>query len=230
MKILLISNDQMTASRINRYFTPGGYGFIHYTNPLKAMDNFNEIRPDVVLFHESEYPRHWKLSVKSLREQFSRDSAVFILLVDSLFGDEDVHKAHFLGVNGFLPVDAPMESLESMILRYKVAPEVRKSHRLFPVGDHSLDFMFMNPSNLQLINSHILELSVNGAVLKIEELYKTAGLVEGTVLKNCSLKTHEGIVNLNVRIEHTGVIFEIVFLDGSENWQTYVQESIKALL
>ncbi|MDA3955904.1 hypothetical protein [Oceanispirochaeta sp.] len=230
MKILLVSAEQMTASRVHRYFTPAGYGFIHYTNPLKAMDNFNEIRPDVVLFHESEYPRHWKLAVKFLREQFSRDSSLFILLVDPLFNNEDAHKAHFLGVNGLMPVDESMENLEAMILRYKVAPEVRKSHQLVPVGEHRLDFMFMNPANLQLINSHVLELSITGAVLKIEELYKTTGLEAGTILKNCSLKTHEGIVNLNVRIEHTGVIYEISFLDGSENWQTDVQESIEALL
>lgn len=230
MKVLLISNDQMTASRINRYFTPGGYGFIQYNNPLKAMDNFHEIKPDVVLFHESEYPRHWKLAVKFLREQYSRDSSLFILLVDHLFSDEDAHKAHFLGVNGLLRTDESMETLESMILRYKIAPEIRKTQQLIPVGDTRLDFMFMNPGNLQLINSHILELSVNGAVLKIDEPYKASGLECGTVLKNCSLKTRDGIVNLNARIEHTGVILEIAFLDGSENWQSYVQDSIEALL
>jgi len=229
MKILLISDDQMTASRVHRFFTPAGYGFIHYSNPLKAMDNFKEIRPDVVLFHESEFPRHWKMAVKFLRELYSRDSSLFILLVSSQFNEEDVHKAHFLGVNALMPVDESMKTLESMILRYKVAPEVRKIHQLVPVGETKLDFMFMNPSNLQLVNSHVLELSVNGAVLKVDEPYKAVGLTEGTVLKNCSLKTGDGIVNLNVRIEHTGAIFEITFLEGSENWQNDVQVSLEAL-
>ncbi|MDC7240340.1 MAG: hypothetical protein PQJ50_08265 [Spirochaetales bacterium] len=229
MKIVLISGDSETASRINRYFTPAGYGFIHYTNPLKAMDNFGEIRPDVILFHESEYPRHWKLAVKFLRENLSRESSIFILLVDSLFSDEDAHKAHFLGVNGLFGIDEGMESLESMILRYKVAPEVRKSRQLVPVGDTRMDFMFMNPVSLQLVNAHILELSTEAAILKVDEPYKTADLEGGTVLKNCSLKTVEGIINLNARVEHSGVILEIVFLDGRGSWKDEVYHSIKAL-
>ena len=97
MKILLISGDTLIASRINRYFTPAGYGFIHYANPLKAMDNFKEIRPDVVLFHESEFPRHWKLAVKFLREIYSRDSSIFILITDSEFVDEDAPQGPLSG-------------------------------------------------------------------------------------------------------------------------------------
>ena len=229
MKIMLISGDSAAASRINRYFTPAGYGFIHYVNPLKAMDNFSEIKPDVVLFHESEYPRHWKLAVKFLRENFSRESSPFILLVDALFNEEDAHKAHFLGVNGLFSIEDTIENLESMILRYKVAPEVRKSHQLVPVGETRMDFMFMNPANLQLINTHVLELSTFAAVLKVEEAYKTADLEKGTILKNCSLKTQDGIINVNAKIEQTGVILEITFLDGTGSWQSDVQESIEAL-
>ncbi|MDC7232216.1 MAG: hypothetical protein PQJ58_03210 [Spirochaetales bacterium] len=229
MKIMLISGDSSYASRINRFFTPAGYGCIHYANPLKAMDNFNEIKPDVVLFHESEYPRHWKLAVKFLRESFSREASPFILLVDTLFGEEDAHKAHFLGVNGLFSMEDSLENLETMILRYKVAPEVRKSQRLVPVGNTRMDFMFMNPGNLQLVNCHVLELSTNGAVLKVEEAYKTADLSTGTVLKNCSLKTQDGIINVNARIEQTGVILEITFLEGSGSWQSDVLESIEAL-
>lgn len=229
MKIVLISGDNGTASRINRFFTPAGYGCIHYVNPLKAMDNFSEIRPDVVLFHESEFPRHWKLAVKFLRESSSREASPFILLVDNLFCEEDAHKAHFLGINGLFSLEDSMENLEAMILRYKVAPEVRKSQQLVPVGKTRMDFMFMNPSNLQLINSHVLELSRFGAVLKVEEAFKTASLEKGTVLKNCSLKTQDGIINVNAKIEQNGVILEISFLEGSGSWEQDVQESIEAL-
>ena len=140
------------------------------------------------------------------------------------------HKAHFLGVNGIMPAEGSMESLESMILRYKVAPDVRKSQHLVPVVDGSLNFMFMNPANLQLISAHVLEISVQGAVLKVDEGYKTSGLEEGTVLKHCSLNTSDGIVDLDVRVEHSGSIMEVQFLDGMDEWQDNVQEYIKALM
>ena len=122
-----------------------------------------------------------------------------------------------------------MESLENMILRYKVAPEVRKSRQLVPVGSTRMDFMFMNPLSLQLVNAHIMEISTEAAVLKVDEPYKTADLESGTVLKNCSLKTAEGIINLNARVEHSGVILEITFLDGQGSWQDEVNQSIQAL-
>ena len=104
MKLLTVSQDEQLAGEIFRYFTPQGYSVIHYSNPLKAMDNFKEIRPDILVFNEVDFPRHWKLAVQSLRELYSRDTAVFILMVPADYPEEDLHKAYVMGVNGIMPM------------------------------------------------------------------------------------------------------------------------------
>ncbi len=232
MKLLLVGEDRTLSGDLFRYFTPLGYSVIHYTNPLKAMDNFSEIRPDIVVFNETDYPRHWKLAAQFLRENFSRVTSVFVLLVNKEFPREDLHKAHILGVNGLISMNDTgsfeMSDLESLILHYKPSPEVRKHHGLLPLGNRTMDFIFMNPENLQLVTARVLELSEKGAVIKPVEKVKTQGLSEGMEIPGCSLKTGDIILNLSIRILKINGVFELEFLEGSENWQRQVQKSINS--
>lgn len=231
MKLICINQDEQAAGELFRYFTPSGYSVIHYTNPLKAMDNFKEIRPEIVVFNATDYPRHWKLAVQFLRQLFSKETALFILLVDQNFPDEDLHKGHILGVNGIVRAQnlcsASLKDIESLILHYKPSPDVRKNHHLLPLGDQPMDFMFMNPANLQLVTARVLEISETGAVVKPTEQMKTTGLEEGMTIKSCSLKTGEIIMNQTVKIVKINGIIELVFLDDSEKWKEQVQSTIQ---
>lgn len=230
MKLLFISRDKEKAGRLFRYFTPLGYGVIHYANPLKAMDNYGEIRPEAVVFHETDFPRHWKLGVQFLRERFTKETALFILMTGEEFPGEDLHKAHILGVNGVLRTKEDfgdsLKSLESLILHYKPSPSVRKTRGLLPLGDQSMDLMFMNPENLQLVTARILELSQEGCAVKPTEPLKTAGLKEGMTIKGCSLKTGDIILSLTVRIVQIQGFLELVFLEGNENWREQVRSTM----
>ncbi len=232
MKLLLVSHDEQLAGDIYRYFTPRGYSVIHYSNPLKAMDNFREIRPDIIIFHEPDFPRHWKLSVQSLRELYSRDTALFILMVPPDYPEEDLHKAYILGVNGILKKKesekTAVESLESLILYYKPSPEVRKQRRLLPLGEKTMDFIFMNPENLQLINARVLELSEYGAIVKPVEEIKTEGLIPGMEISNCSLKTGDVILSISVRIIAVKGVLELEFIEGLEDWKSRLKKSIES--
>ena len=221
-----------TTARVFRYFTPLGYSVIQYDNPLKAMDNFREIRPEAVIFNEMDYPRHWKLAVQFLRQNFSKETAPFLLVVNRDFPETELDKAHLLGVNGILKVeeeaDLSLKDLESQILRYKPSPDVRKERHLLPLGSRVMDIMFMNPENLQLVTSRVLELSENGAIVKPTERIKTEGLKEGVELKGCSLKTGESIVSLTVRIVKINGIFELEFLEGKDDWKDQVLAAIQS--
>ena len=231
MKLLLVCHDEQQAGDVFRYFTPKGYSVIHYSNPLKAMDNFAEIRPDIFIFNETDFPRHWKLAVQSLRELFSRDTSIFILIVPPDYPEEDLHKASILGVNGILQKSesekTPVDSLESLILHYKPSPAVRKQRRLLPLGEKTMDFIFMNPENLQLINARVLELSEYGAIVKPVEEIKTEGLHPDMEIRNCSLKTGDIILSLSIRIVNVKGVLELEFIEGLDDWKTQVRKSIE---
>ena len=64
MKALLIAEDQNTIDSIVPTVKQAGAETIVYRWLLKALDNVEEIAPDVVVISTAEYPRHWKTFVQ----------------------------------------------------------------------------------------------------------------------------------------------------------------------
>ena len=91
-----------------------------------------------------------------------------------------------------------------------------------------MDFIFMNPENLQLINARVLELSEKGAIVKPMEEIKTEGLKKGMEIRNCSLKTGDSILSISVRILSMTGIYELEFLEGLDDWRQKVGNSIES--
>src|SRR6056297_3862262 len=102
MKTILVIEDQETKERISRHLMPLGFDFIHYLNPVKALDNIDEIEPDLVIFSAEDFPRHWKPFIRLLRAKHSKEEAVFILLTGENFSSEEASKATILDVNGMI--------------------------------------------------------------------------------------------------------------------------------
>ena len=67
MKILLISNDISFTNVMDSYFTKKGYSTITYKWLIKAMDNLEEIKPEVIIISADEYPKHWKTIVQFMQ-------------------------------------------------------------------------------------------------------------------------------------------------------------------
>jgi anthranilate/para-aminobenzoate synthase component II len=67
MKILLISNDISFTNVMDSYFAKKGYSTINYKWLIKAMDNLEEIKPEVIIISADEYPRHWKTLVQFMQ-------------------------------------------------------------------------------------------------------------------------------------------------------------------
>ncbi|RKX75514.1 MAG: hypothetical protein DRP60_08695 [Spirochaetes bacterium] len=103
MIILILADDKSLKTRFSSYFGKLGYSVIQYTHPLKTMDNMDEISPDVFVCSAVDFPRHWKLLVKQIRDTRDREEAAVILCVDKDFESEEADKAAFLGVNMLYP-------------------------------------------------------------------------------------------------------------------------------
>lgn len=67
MKILLISNDISFTNIMDSFFSKKGYSTIIYKWLIKAMDNLEEIKPNVIIISADEYPRHWKTLVQFMQ-------------------------------------------------------------------------------------------------------------------------------------------------------------------
>jgi len=80
MKLLLVAANDELKRALSFHLRPIGVEVIQYVHPIKAMDNIEEIEPDVVLFSSSDFPRHWKPFLKLLRGNKARNESMFILL------------------------------------------------------------------------------------------------------------------------------------------------------
>ena len=99
MKIVIVTSDVKLRKTVMDYFVPRNCEIIHYTNPIKAVDNYFEIDPDVVIFNVQDFPRHWKIGIQFLRDLKGRNDAVFILLSEKPLTTDEADKALYLGVN-----------------------------------------------------------------------------------------------------------------------------------
>lgn len=101
MKVLLISDNQSDLDKIDKFLKENGYDTIIYHWLLKALDNIEEISPDVTVVSAYDYPRHWKTLVQFQNSGIGRNKSSVILYVPKDFSEDEKKKAEVLGVKGF---------------------------------------------------------------------------------------------------------------------------------
>jgi hypothetical protein len=192
MKILLVAEKESTRESLLLHLTPRGFDLIHYKNPIKAMDNIDEIAPDVVFFSAEDFPRHWKPFLKLLRASFNKENATFVLLKGELFPFDEAAKAKHLEVTGIIRENLEdrkeYSRLEELLAHYTSLKEVRSESRYIPESSDQLEFIFTHPNDNSIITGSVFDLSPNGAAFEPDELDKTKNIAVGTEIHRCSLK------------------------------------------
>ncbi|MBN2656596.1 MAG: hypothetical protein JXR86_06015 [Spirochaetales bacterium] len=231
MKILLIAEDVTLKKKISEHFKPKGHGIIHYTNPLKGMNNFEEIEPEFVLFNSTDYPRHWKIANYFLKQDIPQVSPVFILMVDNGFPMEEVCKAVYLGVDAIISDDFEgdeyLRHLDQLFSRFYSSQVEIQQPLLLENPENRIDFMFMNPENFQLATGKLTQLSTEGAGFKPDKPETVFPLVKGTILEGCSLRTEEGIITIKAEILNNSGIMDLRFLSFSDNGEELLKNYIR---
>lgn len=101
MKALIISDDENFVTNSSSILKENNYDLITYKWLLKAIDNIEEIQPDLIVLSSSEYPRHWKTLVQFVKSGIGGDSVKIYLYEPNPLSSEDQEKAKILGINGF---------------------------------------------------------------------------------------------------------------------------------
>jgi hypothetical protein len=216
MKLLLVADDEIMKTSLLDYTDSNGGSIIHYKHPLKSMDNFNEIEPDVVLFSSMDYPRHWKIAAKMLRETRNRKSTLFILLINESFPAEEADKAAYLGVNALLTSEELNENnfnrLAGLINRYRIKPE-RMNGPVFHNLTNPCPMIFMNPENLQFVSGRIVKELANRMLFSPSEPAAIAPIEKGMLIRNCSLERDNAIETFDVMVKQSGEYLELEKLE-----------------
>jgi len=91
MRILVVSSQPETGQFYRQLSEAASWDIIQYTSALKAIDNIDEVSPDVVVWSYNDFPRHWKM-LKSLFLHGSR-SPLFILVSENQISQAELDKA-----------------------------------------------------------------------------------------------------------------------------------------
>ncbi|MFP4385109.1 MAG: PilZ domain-containing protein [Spirochaetia bacterium] len=204
MKILLIAEREMLRDYINLHFRPHGSEIIQYWNPIKAMDNLEEVSPDLVLFSAQDYPRHWKPFLTFLRNEISKNETVFILLKGDNLTLEEASKANHLGVNGIVHenLDDAEEliRLKKLVERYKDIAEDRRSDRIVPTKVDRITFSYFRVDDLTLVTGTVRDISSGGVSFEPIDPAATTGMETGRLFRGCTLRVGEKLLSIDCKL------------------------------
>lgn len=228
MKTLLVIEHDNLKDQVIEHLAPRGFDFIHYRNPIKALDNIEEIRPDLVIFSAVDYPRHWKPFIAVLRSFLSKEESVFILLKGELFPSDESTKASSLEVNGIISDDfnnpAVLSQLEDIFSRYNVIDDKRISRRYLNNITMDMEFIFTHPLTPSLINGEITDISIGGISFKPDSPQTTLDIREGTILNNCTLRLKDSFNTISVSVIRNNNILSLGFIDLEEDLKEEMME------
>lgn len=98
MKALVISDDDKVLSFIDSNLKQKKIDSINYKWLIKALDNLEEIHPDLIIINVCDYPRHWKTLAQFVITTF-KERIRIVLYVSDNFSDEEKNKAKALGID-----------------------------------------------------------------------------------------------------------------------------------
>src|SRR5574344_364396 len=146
MKILIISDDDSFISQTNVFFKNKSFDTIIYRWLLKALDNIEEIQPDVVLISANEYPRHWKTLTQFIKSGIGGNNIAIFLYDKNELSDDDKRKVSLLEINGIIK-EVTTDSLGD---KYKKIELFFKKEETI-----NSDVMITNPKTKMIANGKI---------------------------------------------------------------------------
>lgn len=207
MILMLVKEETAWASGLERALSPYGVGVVHYRHPLKALDNLTETKPAIILYDLQDFPRHWKILVKYIREEFRKDEVIFLLVSTGPAPLEEANKALYLGVNGILQFEGDVEllarNIREVFLRYgtfevETAPEAVSGGGGRPEGP--LAFLFRHPRRKHLVTGMLVKYDGQKATFKPDFAHEVSDLTEGETLAGGSLRLADSLVTLDATV------------------------------
>jgi len=214
MKALLISDLPRSTDDLQPLFSEYKFDLIHYRSPLKALDNIEEISPDIIVINARDFPRHWKPITQHIRWDTSKEEVLIVLLTPNDFSTDDADKAMFLGVQGVIAIKEPcnfkgiLEELGMIFDRY--------NYKHIKNLEKSVQFLFTNPINETIITGTVKNLTDKGLVFLPDMPANTSNLTAGMFLDQCSLKIEHGFIVPNCKIVSNDSVLNLNFVDLSD--------------
>lgn len=224
--MVLVSESQDKSKTLVKFFKEQSIDIIHYSSPMKALDNLAEIRPDAIVIDTIDFPRHWKVITQYVRYSNSKNDVVVILIVNGLFSAFEVDKAISIGVQGIINIDTPNEvvvnNIKDILSKYKSATFKTRQDFDEEFSSSDCSFLFVEPETDCIVTGKVKDLH-SDSLLFIPDV-DTEGVGKDDVLKNCSLKIRDKIIMPYCRVVEAGDYLNLEFVDLKEEDSKIIEE------
>ena len=215
MKALLISDLPRSTDDLESLFSEYEFALIHYRSPLKALDNIEEISPDIVVINARDFPRHWKPITQHIRWNTSKEDILVIILTPPDFPADDADKAMFLGVQGVITLKETinfkgiLDELRMIFNRY--------NYKHIKNLSKNVQFLFTNPITETIVTGTVKNLTEEGIVFLPDMPANTDNLTADMILDQCSLKIENRSIVPNCKIISNSSVMNLDFADLSDD-------------
>ena len=124
MKAVIIAESEKIIEEFSQYYKENGYDIIVYRWLMKAMDNIEEIDPDLIFINAEEYPRHWKVLCQYVAGL--NKNPKIVLYSSSVLNDEDKNKAKILNIDSVINSS---EDLQEICTLEELCPTTTESEQ-----------------------------------------------------------------------------------------------------
>lgn len=187
MKALLIADDDNVISKIKSKLTDDGFDVITYRWLVKALDNVEEIAPEVIIISASSYPRHWKTLVQFVQSGIEGFVPKVILYCEREFDEDDVKKSEALNIAGIF------NSIEEDGL-------TELSDILADKESKNCSLIFTNPKNGAFITGKVSDFEDNVISFIPDSPSLISVLSEEEEIKQATLKNKNSIKYISAKI------------------------------
>ena len=115
MKALVISDRPEIIDYVCPHLKEKGFDLIHYRWIIKALDNIEEIQPDLIVLSAGEYPRHWKTLAGFVQSGIGGNDVKVYLYETTPLSQDDAKKAEGLGVLSFIDEFEKVEEVQPVV-------------------------------------------------------------------------------------------------------------------
>lgn len=227
MKALIISEANDIIDEFTEYYKTQNYDIIKYRWLMKALDNIEEIAPDLIFINATEYPRHWKILCQYIKG-FEKKVKIVLYTANPL-SNEEKEKAECLQIDSIVNSTEDLEEVctitdicqdseenlpeneniieqeQSEIVEIheeeKIEETVEQPTLLETKTETKIcKFLFSNPENLVLITGKVKSFNDSKLIFLPDNPEDTANIAVDTIIKKCTLKVDDKINTVDVKI------------------------------
>ena len=90
MKTLILAENSDFSHDLEKIILKNNCSPIIYHSALKALDNIEEIAPEILIVHTGDFPRHWKTLIQYTQTLFPQRQVAIYLFVSDYFSQKDI--------------------------------------------------------------------------------------------------------------------------------------------